>query len=354
MAYMKRLFLLTLSTLAIITGVLLFNGSNPDRITDFYWFEFDGANIPIFVRGSSSSETVILFVQGGPGSTAIDFARADYPLWKESVEKEVLIAYYDQRGLNQAVSSIDSSKITFEQYAKDILAIANNLKERYQRKVVLMGHSYGAIQTIYTMSNYPNEAAIDASILLSPPLTTDFQPEIGNTFRLEYLKNIATEKISKNVNPEYWSDALEWSKKRTTLATIEEIRQWNRYADSAFEPTQRSFWPHTYIKVAFSSPYYLFEFFRNEDDEKVADLIWKDSENIAPFKLSQHLKKPTLAVTGRFDDLAPPEELFELASINPIIEISVIEDAGHEPFLDQPETFDRLVLNFLAANGFTK
>lgn len=342
--FVKALFLsLWMAVLLVLTIDL----ATAQRIKDFHWLDTDGAEIPLFVRGNLDSKTIILFVQGGSASKAIDFARSDYPRWKKTLEKELAIAYYDKRGLNQKPSSIDSSKITFDQYAKDVLAIAAELKDRYGAKIVVMGHSYGAMQTLHMLGNHPTQNVIDAAILLSPPLTTDYQSELGNEYRLAYLKNLAEEKIQAEWNIDYWTEALNWATSTDSLNTIERMRTWNKYVDSSFEPAKRRFGPHTYIRVAFSRPYYLFEFFRNGDEKLVSDLIWMDSKNIDLFASAKSVQIPTLAITGRYDDIAPPEEITELPKLNANISINIIPDAGHEPFLDQGEVFRKTVMEFI-------
>lgn len=58
---------------------------------------------------------------------------------------------------------------------------------------------------------------------------------------------------------------------------------------------------------------------------------------------------PALVVTGEFDPAAPPGDAADLvAAIGPNATLSVIEDAGHGVYRDQPETFIAAVKAFLA------
>ncbi|MEM7369826.1 MAG: alpha/beta hydrolase [Bacteroidota bacterium] len=56
-----------------------------------------------------------------------------------------------------------------------------------------------------------------------------------------------------------------------------------------------------------------------------------------------------LLITGRFDDIAPPEEmeaiLDKISSKDK--ELIIIPEAGHDPALDQPDIFQATISNFV-------
>ena len=57
---------------------------------------------------------------------------------------------------------------------------------------------------------------------------------------------------------------------------------------------------------------------------------------------------PALVMTGEFDPAAPPADAADLvAAIGPNATLSVIEDAGHGVYRDQPEAFIAAVTAFL-------
>ena len=117
----------------VLTLILLaFNISKAQTVKDFFYVEKDNKELPVFIRGNLDNKIIIIFVQGGPGETAIDFGRSDYPRWQNTLEKEVAIAYYDQRGLNKKANRIDTTLINYNQYSKDIIRVSKQLKEKYQ------------------------------------------------------------------------------------------------------------------------------------------------------------------------------------------------------------------------------
>ena len=63
------------------------NLTKAQTVKDFFYIEKDNKVLPVFVRGNLDNNTIVLYVQGGPGETAIDFGRSDYRdgkiPWKE-------------------------------------------------------------------------------------------------------------------------------------------------------------------------------------------------------------------------------------------------------------------------------
>ena len=62
----------------------------------------------------------------------------------------------------------------------------------------------------------------------------------------------------------------------------------------------------------------------------------------------ESIRQPTLLMTGDSDLYLPPSLLRMQASHMPHAETMVIPEAGHSPYWEQPEIFNRLLLDFLA------
>ncbi len=208
--------------LAITLILCFYNLSKAQTVKDFFYIEKDSKELPVFVRGNLDNKTIIVFVQGGPGETAIDFGRSDYPRWQNTLEKEVAIAYYDQRGLNQKVNRIDTTLINYKQYSKDIIRVSERLKEKYHAKIYIMGHSYGGGFVYHCLSEFNNTTStIDGGIVLNTPITTDYSPERYNYYRPLYLKNLALEFIDKDIDTKKWQKAYDWIEEVDSINTPE-------------------------------------------------------------------------------------------------------------------------------------
>jgi len=313
------------------------------QVKDFFYAN----DLPVFVRGNLSQNVILLYIQGGGGETAIDFARADYPRWKNSLEQRVAIAYYDQRGLNMPVGKIDSTKITFEQYSNDLIDLAETLSERYSSRIILMGHSLGGHIVLHAASRDLPPSIVGA-ILMNTPITTDFSPERYRKYRPMFLRNLASEFIAAGNHAAYWQQALDWMNETDSIYSVETSRQWNEYVDTAFSPTKRRISPLQALKVIFSKPYDPVSYLNRKDNRRVSDLLWHAEEDMDFFSILEEINLPVLLVTGRYDNIATPEEQEVALKLLSDGKLKIIPDGGHALFLDQPGELNEEITAFIS------
>lgn len=73
------------------------------------------------------------------------------------------------------------------------------------------------------------------------------------------------------------------------------------------------------------------------------------SLNESDYRSELHrIQMPTLIIVGKDDIITPPEESRVLANGIAGSSLEIIPQAGHFPMLEQPETFNRLLKNFLS------
>ena len=318
---------------------------------DFYHLKIDNAYLPVMVRGNTQSKVILLFVQGGPGYPSIDFASIDYPKWKNSVEKDFAIAYYDQRGFGNKQGNTDLSTITIKQYLKDILAIAQFLKARYSgTKVILFGHSFGGELGYHYLANHEEKGAVDGFISICGPYTHDGENvELQRWgFRRDYLINVSDIFIGNNSNISFWQEAKNWAIATDVIDGDAEQLQWNKYVRKAEKFTEGEIGLKAYLKIAFASPYNMLQHIQFDLNDKISSALIKDEQR---YDLSTELYKidlPVLIIAARFDDQAPAEELeFIYDNItSPGKQFHLFQNAGHNVFLDEPAAFRELVRDF--------
>lgn len=329
--------------------------SNAQQINDFYYVEPGEKNLPVFVRGTLDSNKILLYIQGGGADNGIDFGRSDYPKWKNTLEKKVAIAYFDQRGLNKSVNIIDTSKINKNQISKDIIAIAESLKEKYKADIYLFGHSYGGVKVLECLAKFPKETSlIKAGIAFNAPITTDFSPKRYNYYRPLYLKNLANEFIEQDNNKVYWQEAYDWIVQTDSITTIEASRKWNEYVDKAYQPIKRKTSLGMIFKVIFSRPYNPIKYLNNNDNKFVSDklwyaekALWDAGKQTELWDLLPKIKHPILLITGRYDAIAIPEEQEDANNLIENSELVIIPDCTHESYIVKADLFNKTVLSFL-------
>jgi pimeloyl-ACP methyl ester carboxylesterase len=62
----------------------------------------------------------------------------------------------------------------------------------------------------------------------------------------------------------------------------------------------------------------------------------------------KRLSVPTLLITGEADLYSPPALIRMVAAQIPNAEVVIVREAGHSSYWEQPEAFNRAVLDFLA------
>lgn len=325
------------------------------KVKDFYYVEPESKNLPVFIRGSLESKKILLYVQGGGAKNGIDFGRSDYPKWKNTLETKVAIAYFDQRGLNQNIKKLDTSKINATQVLKDIITIAKSLQKKYNAEIYLFGHSMGGVDILKCLATFPEETSfIKSGIVFNTPITSDFSPERYKHYRPLYLKNIAKEFIEQGKDLNYWQEAYNWMSETDSISSIEDSRKWNDYVDNAYKITKRKIGLGMILKTIFAKPYNPIKYLNNKDNKFVADRLWYaekelwETENqTTMWDILPKIKHPILLLTGRFDAIAVPEEQKDAHKLIKNSELVIIPDCTHESYIVQPKLFNKAILDYI-------
>ena len=115
----------------------------PERI------ELGGTKQWILLRGRRECP-LLLVLHGGPGSA--DIATASY--YQRDLEKHFLVVNWDQRGAGKSGYQQDS--LSVEQFVSDATELIQLLLLRFdQRKVVLLGHSWGSALGLLVTHRHP-------------------------------------------------------------------------------------------------------------------------------------------------------------------------------------------------------
>ncbi|MBM6383912.1 MAG: alpha/beta hydrolase [Paenibacillus sp.] len=135
---------LSIMTLGLIilffpTWTSLVKGNN--SISLLQKVKLNGTTHEIMIRGEDRNNPVIINVHGGPGASEIPYARR----YQDLLETHFTIVNYDQRGSGKSYHfGEDYSGLSSGMLVNDLLALTDYISERFgQKKVILIGHSYG-------------------------------------------------------------------------------------------------------------------------------------------------------------------------------------------------------------------
>ncbi|SET93119.1 alpha/beta fold hydrolase [Hymenobacter actinosclerus] len=118
----------------------------PNGIQEMYQVPLGGQQQWVYVRGQNRANPILLFVHGGPASPMAPVGWA----FQRPLEEYFTVVHYDQRAAGRTYASNDTTQLaptlTIGQYVRDAVALATFITQKYrQRKVILVGHSWGTI-----------------------------------------------------------------------------------------------------------------------------------------------------------------------------------------------------------------
>jgi pimeloyl-ACP methyl ester carboxylesterase len=97
----------------------------------------------ISLRSMNTDSPLILFLHGGPGTAQISFSRKPQKL----LEKDFIVVNWDQRGAGRSYDKkLRKEDMTIDRFVLDAEELIEYLLKRFnQRKLFLVGHSWGTI-----------------------------------------------------------------------------------------------------------------------------------------------------------------------------------------------------------------
>src|SRR4051794_4085729 len=101
--------------------------------------EIGGSTQWIRVRGTTASNPVLLLMQQGPGLPIINEAHA-YER-RLGLERDFTVVYWDQRGTGL---SARANELSTPLMVNDTLSMLEQLRDRFDRKPIVAGFSFGA------------------------------------------------------------------------------------------------------------------------------------------------------------------------------------------------------------------
>lgn len=165
--------------------------------------EVNGTRLHLETFGDPANP-VIIFLHGGPGAGDYRcFSRFLYRYDDYALTDEYYLVMYDQRGagLSRRHGNAEEAEkhqladITLAHYLKDLEEIV----EMYSpdRKVILMGHSWGGMHAVMYVNKHPDKVA---GLILSEP--GSFNAEIENELSISVA---STNLLAEESNDFYWA-----------------------------------------------------------------------------------------------------------------------------------------------------
>lgn len=357
-----RLFSLLLSAIspwlavatAIILGALSYRArmrrrlASAHRIADEQGIDEElaldigGLRQYVNIRGRDVRNPVILFLHGGPGGPVTPVIHKYQFGW----ERDYTVANWDQRNagrtylMNKGQADQVQATLTADRLVEDVRELVLYLRERFgQEKIIVMGHSWGSVLGSLFAQRYPSWTRAYISIAQVVQLHDGARGMAEDVRQLALSRGAeqdaaAADRLAERLRRDFKTT------ERTT-AKLHKLAAKHR----PYKPD-----PLLFLKAGSVSPTFslrqLVYFARRERLQ--APL----TEYLSAFDLRQRspvYDVPVIVILGEYDMAyrALMEAYYPLIQA-PVKQLHVIEGAGHDVMLEQPDTFERVLLESLS------
>jgi len=322
--------------------------TTPNGIESLEKIKIGGIDQWIYIRGNDKSKPLILFLHGGPGGSAMPFAKVKY---QGELEKHFVIIHWDQRATGKSFSGdIPKETITIKQFVNDTIEVTKFLLKKFKRKkLYLIGHSWGSILGIHTISKDPSlfYAYIGVgqvvNMMQGEKISYDFTLRMAN----ERGNQDAINELTKIGPPPYKNYLSNIMIQRKWLGEFEGVIYGERnpmrvMAIEYFSCPQYSFWDLVYR-------FYngmIFSITHVGDEFNKVNFI----DTITEFKV------PVYFFTGRHDYNVPfelTERYFQKINA-PIKKLIWFEKSAHSPNWEEPKKFSDIIIGQVLSETYEK
>jgi pimeloyl-ACP methyl ester carboxylesterase len=118
----------------------------------------------IQVKGRNHQAPILLFLHGGPGNSAMGYAHK----FTGELEKHFIMVLWDQRETGKTLQLNPTDKpLSLGLMESDVVEVVDYLLQRFgQKKLYLMGHSWGGYLALRMAASIPNK--LEACYAISP------------------------------------------------------------------------------------------------------------------------------------------------------------------------------------------
>jgi proline iminopeptidase len=265
---------------------------------------------------------LLLFLHGGPGD--------DHQSLKSLAEKFVQnhrCVLFDQRGSGESLldEPLSTENVSLEKCLEDI----SDLRKLFQQdEFKIIGHSWGALLALmYTLQN--PETVAKVALISMGPLSQKAEEE-------------ASEKWNRKLSTADLEEQTKWKVNRRQ-ALHDKDQKLARKAELELLRISAKVW----FRKSASAEQFLAEYAENgRHNRQIAQILWSEYQSFYFANDLSLWKTKALCLYGD-DDFEPIDQARELSRKNLNCRAIYIEDAGHFPWMEQPEKTLKALQDFL-------
>ncbi|RKN84025.1 alpha/beta fold hydrolase [Paenibacillus ginsengarvi] len=289
--------------------------------------DIGGTGHEIMIRGADRRNPIVIFVHGGPGCSEIPYVRK----YQQRLERQFTVVHYDQRGSGKSYHfGEDYSNLSSDLLVDDLLELTDYVaKELGQRKVLLIGHSFGTYIGLKAAAKAPGRYAAYIGI---GQVADQAASELDSLdYSIEQAKRAGSLQEAERL--ELLRDPIRWGEAFTPRDVIRKYGGAARLIDDNMD---------YYNGFLFGTEYNLLDVIRYVKGVKLSQSVLLKEESKAPmptvvsridiplyFVMGQYdYMTSTRAAKRYFDDLQAPDKQFV-----------VFERSAHYPQFEENERF---------------
>jgi proline iminopeptidase len=304
---------------------------SPAGVQETFTVELGGARQVVNVRGADRSNPILLFIHGGPGAVEMPIAWSFQRPWEDFFT----VVQWDQRGAGKSYLLNDpkavAATMTPERYRDDAIELIEQLRGRYgQRKVFVLGHSWGSIVGLSVAAKRPD--LLHAYIGMGQIIDVRENERIGMAWTIAEAKRRGDAAAVREV------EALRPYPNGGPF-TIDEADGWRKHAIrygalAAYRPDA-----NFYLRAPRLSPEYTAADRQAWNDGAVLTVktIWPRLADLS-FKDLRRLEVPVVMLLGRHDYVTPSPitDRWMAALAAPRKQVIWFEHSAHLPMIEEP------------------
>ncbi len=310
--------------------------TSPDGIQSLEKISLGGVDQWVSFRGQDTTNPVLLFLHGGPGSPEMVPMRH----YNQDLENHYVVVGWDQRGAGKSFSQkLTPEDVTLEQIIGDTLELTEMLQERFDVDTIyLAGHSWGSIVGTHAVHRKPEYYAAYVGIGQAVHFTE--AEKISYQFTLDEAKrrnlDQAVEELTAIGSPPYEEDAF--------LEKISVQRKWLfQFGGDVYGESNNVLHLLELAKIHLFAPEYSVKDIVRYVKGNQQSVAWMldDLTSVDFLKQVPKLEVPVFFFSGRHDYVTAYEyvEKYYEALQAPYKEMVWFEHSAHSPNFEEPERF---------------
>ncbi len=126
----------------------------PGSIAELATVRLGGTDQAVLIRAANPDKPVLLYLSGGPGQSDLALSRVLAAPWTS----DFVFVDWDQRGNGKSYAALDPvATFTLDRAVSDTIELTDYLRNRFgERKIYLMGESWGTILGVLAVQRRPN------------------------------------------------------------------------------------------------------------------------------------------------------------------------------------------------------